>query len=164
MNRWKEHLEDLRQRAAQGETLDSIGASYGVSRQRMYQVFTMYGLNTPLRQRRNVLKNKEPKYYWLDRTLRHKRISHADRMQILSVLEIPDVCPVLGIELNYDGTGQQGFSRTENSPSIDQLDAGGGYTIDNIRIISWRANRIKNDGTASEHKAIAEWMTRQKSS
>jgi hypothetical protein len=34
-----------------------------------------------------------------------------------------------------------------------------GYTPENTFIISWRANRIKNDGTAREHQLIMEWMS-----
>jgi hypothetical protein len=65
----------------------------------------------------------------------------------------PDNCPILGIPLDYSGSG-----RKENSPTFDQVLAGGGYTKDNVMIISWRANRIKNDGTADEHRLIAEFM------
>jgi hypothetical protein len=65
----------------------------------------------------------------------------------------PDNCPILGIPLDYSGSG-----RKENSPTFDQVRAGEGYNKDNVMIISWRANRIKNDGTADEHRLIAEFM------
>lgn len=63
----------------------------------------------------------------------------------------PAVCPVLGIPLSFDG-------ELDTSPSIDRLDNSKGYTRENIRIISTRANRIKSDGTADEHKRVYEWM------
>lgn len=65
----------------------------------------------------------------------------------------PDVCPVLGIVLDYTATG-----KAENSPSFDQIDPGKGYVKGNVMIMSWRANRIKNNGTAEEHRRIAEFM------
>ena len=65
----------------------------------------------------------------------------------------PTHCPVLNIELDYFAEGRQ-----ENSPSFDQIDAGKGYVVGNVQIISWRANRIKNDGTAAEHRRIAEYL------
>ena len=44
------------------------------------------------------------------------------------------------------------------SPSLDRIDPTGGYTPDNIRVISYRANWIKNDGTLDEHQKIAAYM------
>ena len=68
-------------------------------------------------------------------------------------LEFPEVCPVLGIELDYFADG-----RKENSPSFDRLDSSKGYVKGNVIIMAWRANRIKNDGTAEEHRRIYEFM------
>ena len=68
----------------------------------------------------------------------------------------PEFCPVLGIKLDYfrKGRGKQ----TDYSPSFDRIDPNQGYTPENTRIISNRANRIKNDGTAEEHRKIAAYM------
>jgi hypothetical protein len=63
---------------------------------------------------------------------------------------IPKICPVLGIEIDE--------ALTDSRPSIDRVDSDKGYTPDNIAIISWRANCIKNNGTAEEHERIATWM------
>jgi len=63
----------------------------------------------------------------------------------------PAVCPVLGVELSHTDS-------VDFSPSIDRLDSSKGYTVENIRIISTRANRIKSDGTVDEHLRVAEWM------
>ncbi len=66
---------------------------------------------------------------------------------------IPDICPVLGIPLFCAG------GRTNpNSPSIDRLDSQGGYTPDNIHIISWRANKIKTDAKLWELEALVAYM------
>lgn len=68
-------------------------------------------------------------------------------------LEFPTHCPVLNIPLNY-------FSeqRCENSPSFDRINPSLGYVEGNVAVISWRANRIKNDGSSEEHRLIAEWL------
>lgn len=58
---------------------------------------------------------------------------------------VPYVCPVLGIPIVVDGNGQR-----DNSPSVDRKIPGLGYVKGNVRVISMRANRIKNDATVEE--------------
>jgi len=65
--------------------------------------------------------------------------------------EIPKICPVLGIPIIV-GKGKL----TDNSPSIDRINNNKGYTKGNIRIISYRANRLKNDATIEEIRRILE--------
>ena len=66
---------------------------------------------------------------------------------------IPDVCPVLGIPLFLAGG-----KRTDNSPSVDRVDSSKGYTKDNVRVISWRANKLKQDASLEEVEKIAVYM------
>lgn len=66
--------------------------------------------------------------------------------------DIPDTCPVLGIPLFKVG------GRTDNSPSLDRIDNDKGYEKGNVCVISWRANQLKSNGTAEEHRLIAEYM------
>lgn len=68
-----------------------------------------------------------------------------------SDIEIPTHCPILGIKLNEKEV-------KESCASIDRIIPSLGYTKENIRIISMRANRIKSDGTAEEHLKIAEYI------
>lgn len=68
-------------------------------------------------------------------------------------INIPDICPVLGIPL-FKGEG----SRTDNSPSLDRIDNTKGYIKGNVCVISFRANALKNNGTLLEFKAIIEYM------
>lgn len=65
---------------------------------------------------------------------------------------IPVVCPALGIEIKM-GVGV----RSEHSPSIDRVIPALGYVSGNVRVISWRANRLKNDATLDELKRIVEY-------
>lgn len=66
---------------------------------------------------------------------------------------IPEICPVLGIPLYVVGG-----KRTDNSPSLDRVDNGKGYSPDNICVISCRANQLKNDGSIEEFQAIIKYM------
>jgi hypothetical protein len=70
-------------------------------------------------------------------------------------LHFPTHCPVLGIELDYFAD-----SRQENSVSFDRIDNDKGYVKGNVLICSWRANRLKNNGTPEEHLKIYEFFTK----
>lgn len=71
----------------------------------------------------------------------------------LSDIEIPEFCPVLGLKLEF---GE--MSRRNNSPSLDRVDSSRGYVPGNVAVISWRANRLKNDGTAEEFQKLIEYI------
>lgn len=71
-------------------------------------------------------------------------------------IPLPEKCPILGIPLRIIPGG--GRYRCDNSASLDRIDPRMGYVPGNVCIISWRANRIKNNGTAWEHEAIASYM------
>ena len=73
-----------------------------------------------------------------------------------SDISIPDVCPVLGIPLDNRTPGRSG--PTEDSASIDRLDNNKGYIKGNVFVISWKANKIKSNGTYEEIMKVAEWM------
>ena len=65
----------------------------------------------------------------------------------LEDIEIPDKCPVLGIHILTSG-------HKNNSPSMDKIIPELGYTKGNVRIVSWRANWIKNNMTADEAEKL----------
>lgn len=64
-------------------------------------------------------------------------------------LSYPITCPVLGIPLQFNRGKVQ-----DNSYSIDRIDSSLGYTLDNIQVISYRANTLKNNATADELKLL----------
>lgn len=67
---------------------------------------------------------------------------------------IPDRCPVLGIPLEI-GSKQ----RTDNSPSLDRHIPHVGYVRGNVEVISWRANRLKNNcADPAVFEAIARYL------
>lgn len=69
---------------------------------------------------------------------------------------VPAVCPVLGIPLCKGPNGGH-----DASPTLDRLDPDLGYTPENVRVISMRANRIKNNATPAELRAVADWAERE---
>lgn len=66
-------------------------------------------------------------------------------------LEVPLICPVLGIPIKVS----EGLYN-DNSPSLDKIKPSLGYVKNNVRVISFRANRLKCDMTKEEAKKIFE--------
>lgn len=66
---------------------------------------------------------------------------------------IPEVCPVLGIPIIIN-SGKP----TDNSPSLDRIDSTKGYIKGNVRVISFRANTIKSNGSYEEHLLISKYI------
>jgi hypothetical protein len=63
---------------------------------------------------------------------------------------IPDKCPVFGITLD---------SRDRlHAPTLDRIINNLGYVKGNIKIISAKANRLKNNGTIEEFEKILKYM------
>mgnify|MGYP003680884614 FL=1 len=63
----------------------------------------------------------------------------------------PEVCPVLGIKLVLHNQGRGYHS---DSASVDRIDPTKGYTKGNVRVISARANLLKNDATSDELRLV----------
>src|SRR6266853_1435194 len=68
---------------------------------------------------------------------------------------VPLTCPVLGIPLKVN----RGAPRA-GSPSLDRMFPHMGYVPSNVRVISFKANRIKCDATIDEVRAVLHWMER----
>jgi hypothetical protein len=68
-------------------------------------------------------------------------------------IKIRSTCPILGIPLI---AGHKGFY--PNSPSLDRLDNTKGYTAENVRLVSMRANIVKGDATIEEMEKVLEYM------
>jgi hypothetical protein len=66
-------------------------------------------------------------------------------------ITIPETCPYLDIPI----TRSVG-NHSDNSPTLDRINPDKGYTLGNVEVVSFRANRIKNDGFAYEHRLIAD--------
>lgn len=66
-------------------------------------------------------------------------------------IHIPLEYPVLAIPLSASGS-------RESRPSLDRFIPANGYVIGNIRVISFRANRIKSDATLEEMRRVLSYM------
>lgn len=70
---------------------------------------------------------------------------------------VPDVCPVLNIPLSF-GKETEDTGWRDNSPSVDRVIPSLGYVKGNVIVISYRANRIKNDATIDELEKVATFF------
>lgn len=67
-------------------------------------------------------------------------------------INIPSHCPILGIPLKHNiGSGFH-----NDSPSLDRIHNSKGYSKDNVRVISNRANLLKCDATLEELELIVK--------
>jgi len=77
-------------------------------------------------------------------------------------IEIPEYCPILGIKLDKTWGGvEQTNKQRANKCSLDRIDSKKGYIKGNVIVISYRANMIKGDGSADEHRAIAKYINNE---
>lgn len=170
---WEEQLPVAIEMGRAGKSLQEIGDHFGVTRQRINQMFKRHGIDHDSVGVKVLTRRSREKaaaqYYnkWGDRTQelyeekRRKFLNKKHNAKHVGTLftitfgevEWPTHCPILGLELDFFAEG-----RKENSVSFDCIDPSKGYIMGNVTVMSWRANRIKNDGTAEEHKLIYEFM------
>jgi hypothetical protein len=69
-----------------------------------------------------------------------------------------DQCPVFHTPFVW-GTSKLGKGKTRpDSPTLDRIEPELGYVRGNVAFLSYRANRIKDNGTMQDHYAIADWI------
>jgi len=68
-------------------------------------------------------------------------------------LDIPRVCPILLVPMERH-TGKV----SNNNYSLDRLDSTKGYVPGNVRVISWRANYVKNNLSLEEAERLVAYM------
>lgn len=67
---------------------------------------------------------------------------------------IPKKCPIFNIPLKR----HEGRTRSPNSPSLDRIHNGRGYTKDNIKVISWKANELKRNASLMDLRKLVKYM------
>lgn len=106
-------------------------------------------------------KQENPKGLWVHwavhRAKRRAKVKHVPfNLTSRDLLPlVPDACPVFGTPFVFAGNASGGI---ETSPSIDRIDPKKGYVIENIAIISLKANAIKNAYSAGELMQVALWL------
>jgi hypothetical protein len=116
---------------------------------------------THLKERREylfALRKNNPVKFLVYEAKRRAKINGVEFSITVDDVYLPEFCPVLGIRLVF-GTSKI----RDTSPTIDRVDNSKGYIPGNVKIISWRANTLKNCGSAEEHEAIAAYIRREKS-
>ena len=98
--------------------------------------------------------NHPEQYLYLNAKRRAEKFNLEFTIQLSDVV-IPATCPVLGIKLKVNKNGHRQW---DNSPTIDRIDNSKGYTPDNIKVISWKANNIKGFGTIEDFEKILNYM------
>lgn len=112
-----------------------------------------------VKQKRAELKSINPIQVWAHCAY-HNAKSRAARLNLdftigkeWLVKNAPTHCPLLKIELSYSST-RSNF----NCASLDRINSYKGYTEDNCKIISFKANRIKSNATLDELETLAHNM------
>lgn len=90
-------------------------------------------------------------YLYLECRTRAKRLGLEFNLSPEDI-QIPEVCPVFGLPFK---TGRE---YRDQSASVDRIDCSLGYVKGNIRVISYLANRMKSNATASQLEQFAQWI------
>lgn len=116
----------------------------------------VHGLNTYCKECRKPRSQKHYKSLPFELTMwqsakgRAKRFGRDFTITVEDIV-IPEVCPILGEPIVLIRNSQWG-------PSLDRIDSGGGYTPDNIIVMSKRANTLKNNASISEMEMVLAWL------
>jgi hypothetical protein len=87
----------------------------------------------------------------LSNAKQRSRINNIECTITLEDIIIPEICPILKVPLIRGTKNNYKFS-----PTIDRIDSTKGYTKDNIKVISMKANTMKNNATFNELKIFSE--------
>ena len=100
----------------------------------------------------NSGKQNERYQLWCQAKKRAKRKNLEFNLKPTDIPEIPKVCPILKIPIIIGND-----KLTDNSPTLERIDNNKGYIKNNILIISYKANRIKNNATLKELKMVVKF-------
>jgi hypothetical protein len=123
-----------------------------------------------LREYEQSLKRKEVRSQWTKNKRKEdpcrfifysaKRRSKIDgtiftinKQDVIDVYPKDGKCPMLGIDMMPNIGKMQ-----DNSPSLDRIIPGKGYSKGNIIVISYKANRIKNDASLQDLKNVVLFL------
>ncbi len=101
---------------------------------------------------RRIKHRNDPRLQMLHAAARRARLKNLPFTITAEDIIIPEFCPLfywVKLIVN-DGL------RQDNSPSLDRIDNSLGYTPNNIRVISYRANRLKSNATTEEMIALGK--------
>ena len=104
---------------------------------------------------KNNLNRIKPWFQMFSNAKKRAKKAHLEfTITIEDILKLwTDTCPVLGIKI-----ASGAIQDRDNSPSLDRKDNSKGYIPENIRIISYKANRLKSSATIDEMRLILKYM------
>lgn len=74
-------------------------------------------------------------------------------------IKIPEICPIRGTKItDGTGSGRQRSGQNADSPSLDRINNQRGYTPENVRVVSHKANLIKSNASCAEIIRITLYM------
>lgn len=100
------------------------------------------------------LTQKDFKLLWsnLKQSAKQRNIEFNLKPVDIDTIGIPLTCPILGFPIFFHKNKVE-----DDSISFDRIDSTKGYSVDNLIVISYRANRLKSNATTLELKLIAEF-------
>jgi hypothetical protein len=94
-------------------------------------------------------KTQEYRLYYLSKKRANEKNIEFD-IEVDDII-IPKHCPILGIPLKKNNIGW-----APDMPSLDRVDPNKGYTKGNVKVISGKANVMKNNATLEELKIFTK--------
>ena len=71
---------------------------------------------------------------------------------------VTDTCPIFGTPFVWGASGLGKGNTRDDTPTLDRILPELGYIEGNVAFLSYRANRVKDNGTMQEHYDIADWI------
>lgn len=122
------------------------------AKKQLHEKFGKYGYRTNYGVRRLTV------FFWFQQAKTRARRKGMEFDLVMSEIEIPDVCPVLGIPLLFGPIDPTTCQPPDGTPSFDRIDNTKGYTKDNVRIISLLANKLKSSMTKETIEALYRYV------
>lgn len=99
-----------------------------------------------------IRRRAKPELHMLNRARGRAKATGLDFDLTLEDIKIPDICPALNIPLDR---------KTRSScPSLDRIDNNKGYVKGNVIVISYLANRIKNNASIEQLNQVTSFYNK----
>jgi hypothetical protein len=107
-----------------------------------------------INKRRLELRNSNPQLHLFRCTKARAKSLGIDFNLDLEDVQVPELCPICKIPLFFSAEG-----RADNTPSMDRIDPTKGYVKGNVGVISWRANRCKNNMSKEDIERLYDYIS-----
>lgn len=121
------------------------------NRERLVEKQKAYSKTPEGRAKREAYTRRNPIRFLLAEARKRVKEKGLPFCLTVSDIVIPAFCPVLGIPIISGGD-------RNNWPSLDRHVPELGYVVGNVFVISYRANRLKNDATFEEVEKLFRYM------